>query len=201
MHDQLVQIFCKLPEPGKVKTRLAECLGDRGAAELAGELAERLICRVAPAFSSELWFTLEDTMGFLARFPYLAQKAQAEGDLGKRMRCALADGMSRADKVILVGSDCPLIDAAYVADAFDRLEDHDIVLGPVEDGGYALIGVRHVLPPVFENMTWSTDSVLSETCRRLNVAGINYALLPLTWDVDRPADLKRYDELLEQESP
>ena len=200
MHNQLVQIFCKLPEPGKVKTRLAECLGDGGAAELAGELAERLICRVAPAFSSELWFTLEDTMGFLARFPYLAQKAQAEGNLGERMRCALADGMTRADNVILVGSDCPLIDAAYVADAFDRLEDHDIVLGPVEDGGYALIGVRHVLPPVFENMTWSTDSVLSETCRRLNVAGINYALLPLTWDVDRPADLKRYDELLEQES-
>ena len=183
MHDQLVQIFCKLPEPGKVKTRLAECLGDQGAAELAGELAERLICRVAPAFRSELWFTLDDTTGFLARFPYLA------------------DGMSRADKVILVGSDCPLIDAAYVADAFDCLEDHDMVLGPVEDGGYALIGVRRVLPPVFENMTWSTASVLSETCRRLNAAGINYALLPLTWDVDRPADLKRYDELLEQESP
>ena len=200
MRDQLVQIFCKLPEPGKVKTRLAECIGDVGAADVAAGLAKRTISRLSKHFRTEIWYTLEDTIGFLDQFPDVDQRQQVTGDLGERMRFALVDGLNESAKVVLVGSDSPLIDAAYVGEAFERLNDHDVVLGPAEDGGYGLIGVRDAVPSVFQDIAWSTASVLSETCRCLNDVGTDYALLPLIWDVDRPGDVERYYDLLEQES-
>ena len=105
------------------------------------------------------------------------------------MHFALVDGLNQATRVILVGSDCPDINGSYVGEAFERLNDHDIVLGPAEDGGYGLIGVRDAVPSIFQSIAWSTTSVLSETCRRLNDAVTDYALLPLIWDVDRAEQL------------
>ena len=116
------------------------------------------------------------------------------------MRFALVVGLSQSARVVLVGSDCPDINASYVSEAFERLNDHEVVLGPAEDGGYGLIGVRGAVPSIFQDIAWSTASVLSETCRRLNDIGTDYALLPLIWDVDRPGDVERYYDLLEQES-
>ena len=200
MQDKLVQIFCKLPEPGKVKTRLAEWIGDLEAADLAENLAKRTIARLSKEFRVEIWYTLEDTTGFLKQFPNIDQRQQVIGDLGERMRFALVDGLKKASRVVLVGSDCPDIDAVYVGEAFERLSDHSVVLGPAEDGGYGLIGVRDVVPPVFRDIAWSTASVLSDTCRRLNNNGTDYALLSLIWDVDRPVDVERYYDLLERES-
>ena len=199
MRDELVQIFCKLPEPGRVKTRLAERIGDVEAAEVAENLATRIISKLSKQFIVEVWYTFEDTNGFLKQFPNIDLRQQVIGDLGERMAFALADGLKNAGKVVLVGSDCPVIDAAYVDQAFERLSDHGVVLGPAEDGGYGLIGVRDVVPPVFGDIAWSSASVLSDTCRRLNGNAIDYALLPLIWDVDRPADVERYYNLLEKE--
>ena len=200
MEDMLVQIFCKLPEPGKVKTRLAEYLGECEAAELSADLAKRTIVGISKSFSTEIWFTLEDRNGFLDQFSTIVKKNQVGDDLGERMHFALADGLKQANKVVLIGSDCPVIDAVYVGEAFERLNDLDVVLGPAEDGGYGLIGVKDAVPSVFQNIRWGTTSVLPSTCGRLNDARIHYALLSLIWDVDRPADVKRYHDLLKRES-
>ena len=94
MREQLVQIFCKLPEPGKVKTRLAECIGDVGAADVAAGLAKRTISRLSKHFRTEIWYSLEDTIGFLDQFLDVDQRQQVTGDLGERMRFALVDGLS-----------------------------------------------------------------------------------------------------------
>jgi rSAM/selenodomain-associated transferase 1 len=124
---------------------------------------------------------------------------QPDGDLGVRMAHALRNGVSRAPKTILIGTDCPPIDAAYVKQAFETLNTHDVVLGPAEDGGYGLIGVKNTVPDIFSGIDWGTDKVLAQTCRKLNAQRINYALLPLIWDVDRPEDLPRYYQWLEQQ--
>ena len=130
MMDHLVQIFCKLPEPGKVKTRLEPCLGKQGAADLSGELLERVTLRLKPFFNTELWYAFVGTQEFLRRFPELDQRQQLGGDLGMRMLYSMADGLVRSERVVLVGSDCPQIDAGYVAQALALLKDHDVVLGP-----------------------------------------------------------------------
>ena len=117
MQDKLVQVFCKLPEPGKVKTRLAESIGEVEAANLAENLAKRTIAILSQEFKVEIWYTPEDTNGFLEQFPNNELRRQVVGDLGERMRFALVDGLNQASRVVLVGSDCPGIDAAYVGQA------------------------------------------------------------------------------------
>ena len=115
------------------------------------------------------------------------------------MLYSISDGLGRSERVVLVGSDCPPIDSGYVAQALALLKDHDVVLGPAEDGGYGLIGARRLLPEIFTDIIWSSDHVLSDTCSRLNEGLVNYAMLPLIWDVDRPTDIDRYYELLKEE--
>lgn len=186
MLQQVIQVFCRVPEPGKVKTRLIPELGEEGAAKLAMEMIAGLCLNLTGDYDLEIWQSGE---GDLGSYPTFHQ----EGDgLGHRMQAALENGLSRSGKVVLVGTDCPLVDSAYIESALGLLGEHDVVLGPVEDGGYCLVGVTGKVPPIFRGIDWGTDKVLAQTCQVLNQARISYALLPLIWDVDRPEDLPRY---------
>ena len=102
--------------------------------------------------------------------------------------------------VVIIGADIPAVRPSHISDAFRALGSHDVVLGPAEDGGYGLIGARRLLPEIFTDIIWSTDRVLSDTCSRLNKGSVNYAMLPLIWDIDRPSDVERYYDLLKEES-
>ena len=93
----------------------------------------------------------------------------------------------------LVGG-VPAIDGDYLHRASDALSDHDVCLGPAEDGDYGLVGVSGQVPDMFRNIRWSTSDVLADSCRHLNRQRINYALLSLIWDLDRPEDLARYQQ-------
>ncbi len=116
-------------------------------------------------------------------------------DLGERMYNGAARALDErgADAVVIIGTDCPALDVAYLRGALEKLRDHDAVIGPAEDGGYGLIGLRRADPGVFAGIEWGTDTVCAETCRRFNAAGLFWSLLPRLWDVDRPEDLDRYD--------
>jgi hypothetical protein len=83
-----------------------------------------------------------------------------------------------------------------VALAVNALQQYELVFGPVEDGGYGLLGVRESLPEIFSDIDWGTDRVLSQSCDKLNREGCGFRLLPLIWDVDRPEDLPRYEAWL-----
>ena len=127
------------------------------------------------------------------RYRYLPQ---AEGDLGTRMaeafRCAASSGLR---ELLVVGADCPGLRAAHLDEAFDRLRDHDVVLGPTRDGGYFLIGARRPLPALFRDIAWSTGTVFADTldiARRLN---LRVAVLEELSDVDTVEDLQRYPAL------
>ena len=190
--EPLIQIFCKAPVLGKVKTRLIQEMGERRALDLHQQMLERLMANFsAGTLKTELWISPDKDHVFFE--PHAVPRFQQAGpDLGSRMSTALRDGLSRHESVILVGTDLPLINRSYIELAVNALRDHDVIIGPTEDGGYGLVGVKVEIPDMFSNIDWGTARVLSQTCTMLNSHDLDYGLLPLIWDVDRPADLLRY---------
>ena len=202
--DSKILVFCKAPLPGTVNTRLLSVLSASEAAVLHEKLARRILdcCLDSKLANIELWCSPDTSHNFFREYsdrgiPLFQQQG---ADIGERM-CqgalhSLADG--GIEKVMIIGTDLPTLDSDYLEDALEKLVDHDVVLGPAEDGGYGLIGFKQVRPEIFKNMAWSTDEVCAETCRRLDSLGDSCSLLPLLWDVDRPGDLKRMARRLTQ---
>jgi len=96
----------------------------------------------------------------------------------------------------VIGSDVPTLPSAVLEAALDRLAGADLVLGPSEDGGYYLIGLREPRAALFADMAWSTEVVFDETMRRASALGLDVGLLPAWFDVDTPADLERLEASL-----
>jgi uncharacterized protein len=121
--------------------------------------------------------------------------AQSDGDLGERMRAALAhlvDG--GAASAILVGTDIPLLTVAHLTAACDLLEaSGGVVLGPADDGGYFLVGMQQVHTALFDGIEWGTPSVLSDTLRAADRIGIEVRLIGGCYDVDTMEDLRRLE--------
>jgi rSAM/selenodomain-associated transferase 1 len=117
---------------------------------------------------------------------------QGEGDLGERMASAFersfAAGMTG---VVIIGTDCPDLDTQIMAEAFKFLETQDVVLGPAQDGGYYLIGLRRLIPELFVGINWGTSQVRQQTVEIADNLGLAIASLPILHDIDRPEDLSR----------
>jgi rSAM/selenodomain-associated transferase 1 len=106
--------------------------------------------------------------------------------MASAFQASFAAGMTAG---VLIGSDCPELNAPLMAEAFQLLRQHDLVLGPALDGGYYLIGVRRLIPELFTGIPWSTAEVLQQTLSIAQQLGLTVAKLPLLSDVDRPEDL------------
>ncbi|MGZ8992721.1 MAG: TIGR04282 family arsenosugar biosynthesis glycosyltransferase, partial [Burkholderiaceae bacterium] len=116
---------------------------------------------------------------------------QAGATLGERLNDTLARLLSRFSPVVVIGSDGPDLPAAFLTRAFDLLRDgNDLVLGPANDGGYYLIGMKSMQPILFERIDWSTKAVAQQTRERANEAGLNLVELPEWHDLDTVADLQ-----------
>ena len=196
-----LQVFAREPVAGRVKTRLAPAVGPDGAAAVYRVLLRRTLQAACAAAVDrrELWLDREPadpaSPARLAPCAF-AVRAQANADLGARMAGAIADGLTRSARVILVGSDCPELTAGDIDRAFAMLDRHDVVLGPTHDGGYILVGMRQPHTAPFSAMPWSTPDVLATTRERLRGAGLSWAELPARADIDRPQDLARFPEIL-----
>ncbi len=193
--------FAKWPELGRVKTRLEPALGKEGA--LRAHVA--LSCQVLENLSASgyplrfLWdraleVAPQTAVTVLDRLRAIGaeQGTQRGKILGSRMVNALAEALDSASKAIIVGSDCPSVDEAYVREAVRSLNTADVVLGPSDDGGYVLIGARRLEPDMLDGVAWGTDQALAQTQARLEAVGLTYALLPPRWDVDEPEDWQRF---------
>ncbi len=193
-----LHLLARTPEPGRVKTRLIPALGDEGACDLQRLLVERALELPADTFS-ERFFWLDDgpddSLVELAEAHGWTVMEQPAGDLGERMRRIAALGLAESDGVVLIGNDCPALDGDYLAAACEALREQEVVLGPAEDGGYVLLGLRRIDPLLFESLPWGSDRLLALTCERLHQLGWAYGLLPVLWDVDRPEDLPRLASL------
>ena len=196
-------VFAKVPRAGEVKTRLAAVLGAEGALAAYRQLLEHTLAQTAavPGVARELCVAGHDVDGeceVLARQYGFELSVQSGDDLGDRMMNALRPGLGRGERVVLIGSDCPVLRAVDLADALDALKgtDHaEAVFAPTEDGGYVLVGAVGAMPPVFESMHWSHAQVMAQTRKRLDAAGIRYRMLRTLWDVDELADWERWQAL------
>ena len=188
-------VFVKAPRPGFVKTRLAAVVGTETALETYSALVETLIARLDGLPRIEIQFSPAGAEAEIQPWvqPDWTASPQAEGNLTDRLIAAFANAFQAGqERVVIIGSDCPYIAPDDIAEAFNKLANHDVVLGPANDGGYWLIGLRQPQPALFEGITWSTESVFEETLAAAAAAGLHVARLRELSDVDTVADLQRF---------
>ncbi len=191
MNDTALLIFVKSPIVGEVKTRLAASIGNEKAIEVYQELLKhtRDIIKKVDA-KPQIWYgnhiPTDDIWSDYPRFE------QPEGDLGAKMKYAFITALQSYAKVVLIGSDCPELSTHHLQEAFQLLENNDVVLGPATDGGYYLIGMKQMHDTLFTDIVWSTVEVLDQTVQKIVKAGLSYALLEPLTDIDTVEDLRQF---------
>ncbi|RAJ15105.1 TIGR04282 family arsenosugar biosynthesis glycosyltransferase [Olleya aquimaris] len=194
-NKNLIITFTRNPELGKVKTRLAKTIGNTSALAIYKKLLEHtqsvlrnLDCDKAVYYSvkirdNDIWDNS------------IYQKHQQIGeDLGIRMQKAFENGFNNGyQNIIIVGSDLYDLKPNHITDAFNALTNNDVVIGPAEDGGYYLLGMKKMHTDVFKNKNWGTASVFEDTIRNLQNESV-FLLEPLN-DVDTFEDIKNNETL------
>jgi len=197
MRKPYICIFAKSPRPGSVKTRLASKVGSERAAALAA------------AFSRDTWSAVRAlrwarpvlaTTDANTKDWRFARRAniwlQGNGDLGERLERVLRRALRGAPFAIALGIDTPGLPRSLVELARKALHSSDAVLGPCEDGGFYLLGLRECPRGLLRNLPWSARNTFVQTLTRLKRWGYQTQVLPLWFDVDRPSDLVRLQSLL-----
>lgn len=197
-----VIVFAKAPHPGEVKTRLIPALGAVGAARLAHALLRHTLTLAAEAAPGRvILYCAPDASDPLLREAAAqtgaALAVQADTDLGGRMAAALAAVLRDAPRALLIGTDCPGLNAQILRQAAEALHEVDVVLIPALDGGYVLVGASQArfstlpatLSAMFSDIAWSTAGVMAQTRERLVTLGWKWRELPPLADIDEAADL------------
>ncbi len=185
-------IFAKAPDINTVKTRLKGYLTDKERLSIYIRLMENTIglSRKAKGVTAFISYTPAEGEKYFKRYnlPIFPQKGS---DLGGRMYNALTHVItSGCKKAVLIGTDIPELDEEIISDAFAMLDESDMVLGPANDGGYYLIGMKKANKKVFQSIDWSTDRVLKQTLQRAKEEGRHVSFVKTLSDVDRPEDLE-----------
>jgi len=195
--------FSRYPEPGTAKTRLIPALGPQGAAELQRKMTEHAIRyarRVAAnrGVSIEVFYDGDSESNFRQWLGEgLEYRAQIGGNLGERMADAFERSFDAgAQRIVLIGTDCPDLTDDLMVSALQSLELNDVVLGPAMDGGYYLIGLTRPVPALFEGILWGAGDVAGITLRIASDLGLSLTHLTELIDVDRPEDLAVWDRIV-----
>jgi uncharacterized protein len=195
-------VFARLPELGRVKTRLAADIGDARALEVYEEMLRGLIGSIgesSPELEIEfVWAPSPDANGAALRraFGHHATSMQTGPTLGDRLSMAFSERFyfHRTQTIVAIGVDDPALPRALIDQAFELLESVEWVIGPATDGGYYLIGCRALAfdCSIFDGIEWGTSSVLAATLERIRALQATVAVLPERFDIDTAADLERY---------
>lgn len=193
----VLALFVRNPVPGRVKTRLMPTLGADGACRLYRAMVEDILTQ---ARATGLPLHLFHDEGEASLLPDFWQRSastitvQTGADLGARMASAFEHCFVAAERVVLIGSDIPGLDARIIREAAVGLQEVDAALAPVVDGGYCLLAFNQTgyCPAVFERMPWSTDQVMNITLRRLEQHARQVRLLDTLRDIDTIEDLIAY---------
>lgn len=193
---QVLNVFIKNPRLGQVKTRLAATMGAEEALRIYQYLLNqtKAVSLSSPA-ERWLWYSeLPDQEdGWESHLFHKMQ--QTSGDLGHRMSAAFEAAFAAgAEKAVLIGSDCPYLRPDLLEQAFLGLDKEEVVIGPTFDGGYYLIGMRRWLPMLFEGISWSTETVFSETLQRMKAIGVVGIVLDRLADIDEESDWLAFQE-------
>jgi len=195
-------LFAKEPIAGEVKTRLIPALGAQGAYLLYRKLVNLMLTYFANTdYANFIIYSNTDKYSSFKHFKsyfslYPNVKIQHGDNLGEKMYHALAQELhipnkSNTKKVILFGADCPFLTETIMQQVITALDKNDLVFVPTIDGGYVLIAAKKICSEVFDNITWSTSQVMSQTCQNLDNLGYRYQLLEPISDIDDPNDLEK----------
>ena len=196
MTTETLIIYSRYPEPGKTKTRMIPALGAEGAANLQRKMTEHTL-NTAKQLKSDRNINLEvhfaggdkqlmsDWLGTDIKYV-----SQVVGDLGDKMQSSFQQAFDADNqRIVTIGIDCPDINLKILNNAFNALQQQELVLGVAEDGGYYLIGLNKPVPQLFNNINWGTDAVLKQTKAIADELNLNTHYLTTLPDVDRPEDL------------
>ncbi len=192
MSKNLLLIFTRNPELGKVKTRLAKTIGAEKALAIykfllahTKKVTENIACDKA------VYYSVKVRENDLWNGEIYQKKQQLGEDLGIRMQHAFLDAFAAGyEKVIIIGSDLIDLSEDIIEKAFLQLTSNDVVIGPAEDGGYYLLGMKSVHPNVFKNKIWGTSTVREETLNDLKDKKVH--LLNELNDADVLDDIKEH---------
>ena len=189
--NNLLMVFAKNPDPGKVKTRLAKTIGEDKALAIYLKLLEHTYSIADKVFADKAVFYSDRVEEFdildYYKFPKFLQKGN---DLGERMDRAFGEAFAQGyEKVVIIGSDCYELTSEIIEDAFKLLDEINVVLGPASDGGYYLLGMDRHYSHLFRDKKWSTPDVLLDTILDTKKLKLSYTLLPTLTDVDEEKDL------------
>jgi rSAM/selenodomain-associated transferase 1 len=201
-----VVVMAKAPIPGHVKTRLTKSLSPRQAAAVHAAMLECVLARLERHLSGNLVLALSEPMPVVAAAdalggglavdigPCWERVEQGPGDLGERIaRVWQAVG---AGPAVFLGVDSPDVPTEALAAIPPALDDHDVAVGPVDDGGYWVLGARGLLPVLLHGIDWGSRSVYHQTTAAAQGASLSWATLPSWFDVDQPDDLRSLQQRL-----
>ncbi|MGH9419964.1 MAG: TIGR04282 family arsenosugar biosynthesis glycosyltransferase [Thermoanaerobaculia bacterium] len=199
---QRLLVFARLPERGKVKTRLAESIGEERALAAYETMLRDLLASIGtPSAETEiemLWAPSQSANGdaLTRAFGDFPTAMQTGTTLGDRLSMAFSERFffHATQKIIAIGVDDPSLPRALIDTAFAQLDSCEWVVGPAEDGGYYLIGCRAVSfdPMIFEDVDWGTSTVFATTLSKIAEWQSTVAILPMRWDIDGVEDWERY---------
>lgn len=193
----LIIVFAKNPVLGRVKTRLAQDIGDEKALAIYHQLL---------AHTHDVLNNLKGIEKSVHYSDYLehndlweqgdySKQIQNGADLGARMSKAFQKGFEDGyRKICIIGTDCFEINGSIIQQAFDALDTHDFTLGPAHDGGYYLLGMNSMTEELFENKVYSTGSVADEAIAEIKQLNKSIHLLPRLHDVDYVDDLDKMNQ-------
>lgn len=190
MTNKLI-IFIKNPVLGNVKSRLAKDIGEKKALDVYRDLlaktrkeSEKLLNVKRLLYYSDFVNTKDEWSDYL-----FDKHLQRKGDLGNKMKSAFSE--NPGGKTIIIGSDCYDLQAEQIKRAFGQLDSKDLVIGPANDGGYYLLGMKSFYPQLFDAIDWSTEKVLTQTLDKIKSLNLSVGFLEELVDLDTLSDLQQ----------
>ena len=193
--QNLLIIFIRNPELGKVKTRIAKTVGDEHAFTIYKALVE-VTEKATSKIKVDKRIYFSDTI-VDEKWSNNYKAVQKGADLGERMSNAFHDGFNDGyAEIVLIGSDLPKITKNIINKGFGSLKQKEVVFGPAEDGGYYLVGMSKFHQCIFENKAWSTSNLLENTLKELKQKKIGVSLIETLNDIDTFEDLQTFPKFL-----
>lgn len=194
MKPARIIVFAKAPMPGFAKTRLIPALGAAGAARLASRMLQHTLNQAVAVGEAEVELCVspapEDALWAGWHFPpAVSVVAQGEGDLGARLARAADRAISAGVQPVLIGTDCPALDAGRLREAVRAMSKYDAYIHGTADGGYALLALARPVSGIFDGIPWSTSDVYRLTVERIVGAGASLGRGEQLVDIDEPGDL------------
>ncbi|WP_322113702.1 TIGR04282 family arsenosugar biosynthesis glycosyltransferase [Leptospira limi] len=183
-----------------MKTRLAKTLGDKTTLDIYKKLlhiTEDITTKLNIS-KTVYWDQIPIQTNSYFKNGY-SFKVQTKGDLGKKMKDAFREEFEESfNQILIIGTDCPYLTEGIFEDAYNALENYDIVIGPAKDGGYYLLGMKEFKASLFEGIPWSTELVFNLTIKKIKELNLTVSILPELNDIDTEKDWLEWEEKFNQ---